>query len=247
MIYQTHRVKQACTVGFAKLDQLTSELNLFSPELDTEIQRMQTSMALDISCDAMGGNTVTMGNKMSEALRMIGDLQNRWTLIETTISNLSQQNARMSDDLTKVSRAPREGGGSGGNRPILEFKSIQNLGQIGNDRTGFLSWSSKAKNVLRGIFGKEAAWKFWIDVAESNYKDVEEVRTKGYEKDQGMDEHYDSVADCLMSILKDKVVEGSDPGITVNRYADTNEDGIKAWHLFSDTTRRYREKNYNTG
>ena len=59
--------------------------------------------------------------------------------------------------------------GSNGNRnnrklPILEYKSISNIDKLGSGKGEYGGWTTRIKNALRGIFGRECAWKFWMEM-----------------------------------------------------------------------------------
>jgi len=211
MIKQTDRIKDACRAGFTELENtqlglerlgikvdmslrgiqgaITGEIDSVKTILDGEIQNIKDSVYSEIKCDYLMGSTI--GSKLQTLFdrmeRMNMDIQNQMVIMDANIK--------------EVNRKVESGGGtnfgdSGNHRkdrklPILEYKSISNIDKLGSEKGDYRGWSSRVKNALRGIFGREYAWKFWMEKAEEYNMDAKVIRDKGYAKDQTMDAHYD--------------------------------------------------------
>ena len=167
---------------------------------EDEFRKIRDQIYDEIKTDKAGG--MTIGSKVG----MIFDT------IERMRTDIEYQLNKMQHEINII-RNSNIGSVSGGkgqgyhkkarDRPILEYKSIGNLPQIGNNKTEYRSWKDRLRNALRGIYDKEIAWKFWMDVAERHHRNVAVIRDEGYKLDQGMDAEYDEIADVLITILQD--------------------------------------------
>ena len=248
MIAQTHRVKEACQHGFQHMDMVSREFyqyasqtngNLVAMKMnqDEELQKIRDQIYDEIKTDKLSGSTVgsKIGVLFDTIERMRTDIEAQFDMIRhniNTIRNSNLGNGYANEPRNNLSkRRPRD-------RPILEYKSIGNLPQLGNNKSEFRGWKDRLRNALRGIYEKEIAWKFWMDLAEKHHKNVEDIRDEGYKVDQNMDMEYDEIADILIAILQDKIIDGTDANTIVQRYVNEEEDGIKAW---GELYRYYKE------
>ncbi len=51
----------------------------------------------------------------------------------------------------------------------MEFKSVQSLPKLTNDKRSFRPWLMGFKNVMRGIYGNMRPWELWMEAAEKEH------------------------------------------------------------------------------
>ena len=83
--------------------------------------------------------------------------------------------------------------------------------KMGNDKSKWKNWLHKLKNIL-GDAVKDDSWSFWMDIAEQNFKEPDEIKDQGEIHDSTGQQKfsYDSVAKGLKTLLTEKFDEDTD-------------------------------------
>jgi hypothetical protein len=180
--------------GFTQMDSLIIQLNGFGDTLKTEIVSMQNNMQREFETTSLGGTTVKIGSKIDELNNRIDTIANQNVTMTAYVDSAVDSKVKVLADaieqrmkLVELSmttlnnglRTVREkqidapadttGIGSRDKRSILEYKSIQDIQKIGNNKTEWKEWIYQLKNTLRPILGTKIEWEFWMDLVERNY------------------------------------------------------------------------------
>jgi len=120
-------------------------------------------------------------------------------------------------------------------RSILDYKSIQSIGDIGNERSGWRDWSEKFKNALNQSRQDGRKLITWMEhvVAKSNQLEREHATILSFDSQctrrdydrEGFKTDYDVMNGDLYAVLIDKA-----KGEALKRVREANEgDGLVAY------------------
>ena len=149
----------------------------------------QASTALETRLTATEGMTNRVSTLESASLQSSRDLVNMADGIKTKVAELEQ--ALLTAGANTGPREKREFEG----KPLMEYKMIEDLGKLTNDKSGFRDWTTKTKDVLLSIYRDDTT----MEILEN----IEDPATK-WTGSETMGESYDDAELNGITCEKDK-------------------------------------------
>ena len=213
-------------------DTMKDEINQAVAKMNGSIQGLQESMArVDQRITASEQDTISLATDRItpmeiEVLQMKTDAGNFSTGVLQEINTLKLKVEHKGD-------ATSAEGSRDFYKPITEYKVVDSLGKLSNDKSGFRDWKVRMKDALVQVFRSKEFLKMMDFVEDPTTKltgdeELEEIMQMAEEKADipQHSETWDKVGFALHSLLKHKAEDKSEAFLVTKR----SSNGWIAWH-----------------